>query len=545
MNMKRTFTILLALLAVISAGAQSKSFKLGKWTEIQSAILKELNRNYVDSLPVDRIERAGVDAMLADLDPYTVYIPEEENEDLRMMINKSYGGIGAVIYKPDLQGNVIINEPYKDSPASKAGLRCGDEILTIDGESVKGFTSAECSEKMRGTPGTKVLFKVKKVYTGELKDVRITRQTIHLPDIEYSGFVRPGVGYILQSGFTDGVGEQMRDAVRQLRAKGQLDTLVLDLRGNGGGLMGEAVDIVSIFVPKGSMVLSAKGRDEGSSYTSRTTKAPLDTELPLVVMVDSGSASASEIVSGALQDLDRAVIAGTRTFGKGLVQSIRPMPYGGQLKLTTAKYYTPSGRCVQAIDYSRRNEDGSVGHIPDSLTHEFKTAMGRTVRDGGGITPDIKVEPHDYSRLTYSLVMNGVVEQYALEYVRKHRSIPDTDDFSFGDDDYEDFIEFAKGKTFDYRSSARTYFDYVRKELKRDGLEEAMSEELEALGKALNMEKEEFLRLKKDEIIPFIEEEIVVRYYFQPDGVKIRLRYDDQLREALAKAADFKFKADE
>lgn len=535
----------MTLLLASGAGAQSKSFRLGKWTEIQSAILKELNRNYVDSLPVDRIERAGVDAMLADLDPYTVYVPEEENEDLRMMINKSYGGIGAVIYKPDLQGNVIINEPYKDSPAAKAGLRCGDEILTIDGVSVKGLNSAECSEKMRGTPGTKVLFKVKKVYTGELRDVRITRQTIHLPDIEYAGFVRPGVAYILQTGFTEGVGEQLRQTIVNLRRSERLDTLVLDLRGNGGGLMGEAVDIVSIFVPKGSVVVTAKGRDESSAYVSRTTKAPLDTELPLIVLVDSASASASEIVSGALQDLDRAIVIGTRTFGKGLVQSIRPLPYGGQLKLTTAKYYTPSGRCVQAIDYSRRNEDGSVGHIPDSLTHEFKTAMGRTVRDGGGITPDIEVKPRDYSRLTYSLVMNGVVEQYALEYVRRHSSIPAADDFRFGDADYEDFIEFAKGKTFDYRSSARTYFDYVRKELRRDGLEEAMKAELDALGKALDMEKEEFLRLKKDEIVPFIEEEIVVRYYYQPDGVKVRVRYDKQLHEALAKAPGFKFTVDE
>ena len=536
----------LALCALcLAAPAQSRSFKLGKWTEIQSSILKELNRSYVDSLPLDRIERAGVDAMLSALDPYTVYIPEEENEDLKMMINKSYGGIGAVIYKPELQGNVIINEPYKDSPAWRNGLRCGDEIITIDGASVAGLNSSECSEKMRGTPGTKVVFKVKKVHTGEIKTVSITRQTIHLPDIEYYGYVAPHTGYIYQTGFTEGVGDQIRAAIKDLRTQGQLDTLVLDLRGNGGGLMAEAVDIVSIFVPKGSLVVSAKGRTDGSSYASHTTKAPLDTNIPLVVLVDSGSASASEIVSGALQDLDRAVIAGTRTFGKGLVQSIRPLPYGGQLKLTTAKYYTPSGRCVQAIDYSHRNEDGSVGHIPDSLTHEFKTAMGRTVRDGGGITPDVEVKPKDYSRLTYSLVVNGVVEQYVLDYVRAHTSIPPADEFHLSDADYEDFIEFAKGKKFDYRSSARTYFDMVRKELERDGLEKEMSAELEALQKALDMEKEDFLRLKKDEIVPFIEEEIVVRYYLQPDGVKLRVRYDTQLREALRKAKGFKFEVAE
>lgn len=533
--------IAIALLATTLAGAQTKGFRLGKWTEIQSTILKELNRSYVDSLPVDRMQRAAVDAMLSELDPYTVYIPEEENEDLRMMINKSYGGIGAVIYKPDVQGNVIINEPYKDSPAARAGLQCGDEILTIDGETVAGLTSQQSSEKMRGVPGTKVKFRVRKVWTGDMKDITITRQTIHLPDIEYSGMITPRTGYINVSGFTEGVGEQVRGTVKSLLRGGQLDTLVIDLRGNGGGILGEAVEIVSAFVPKGSLVVTAKGREAGSSYAYRTTKDPVDTKLPLIVLVDSASASASEIVSGALQDMDRAVIIGTRTFGKGLVQSIRPMPYNGQLKVTTAKYYTPSGRCVQAIDYSHRNEDGSVGHIPDSLTHEFKTAGGRTVRDGGGITPDIVINPHQYSRLTYSLVMNGVVEQYALEYVRRHRSIPPTDEFRLSDEEYEDFIAFAQGKTFDYRSSAKTYFDYVRKELERDGLTEAMAPQLEALGKALDMEKDEFLRLKKDEIVPFIEEEIVVRYYYQPDGVKLRLRYDSQLAKALRQAAEFKF----
>ena len=539
--MKKTIYTVLLLALTFSAGAQTKSFKLGKWTEIHNSILKELNRSYVDSLPVDRIERAAVDAMLEELDPYTVYIPEEENEDLRMLVNKSYGGIGAVIYKPDLQGNVIINEPYKDSPAHLAGLTAGDEILTIDGETVEGLSSLQCSEKMRGVPGTKVKFKVRKVHTGALKDITITRQTIHLPDIEYYGMITPRTGYILQTGFTEGVAETMRSAIKDLKKTGQLDTLVLDLRGNGGGLMNEAVGIVSIFVPAGSLVVTAKGREEGSSYAYRTTKAPLDTRIPLIVLVDSGSASASEIVSGALQDMDRAVIIGTRTFGKGLVQSIRPLPYDGQLKITTAKYYTPSGRCVQAIDYSRRNEDGSVGHIPDSLTHEFKTAAGRTVRDGGGITPDIEVKPHEYSRLTYSLVMSGVAEQYALEYVRAHESIVPTDDFRLTDSDYEDFIAFARGKTFDYRSSARTYFDYMLREVDRDGLTDALKPQIDALRSALDMEKEDFLRVKKDEIVPFLEEEIVVRYYFQPAGVQLRVRYDEQLHEALRRAASFSF----
>ena len=528
----KKFLILILLGTSLCAGAQSPRFKLGKWTEIQTAILQELNRSYVDSLPIDRIERRGIDAMLADLDPYTVYIPEEENENLQMMIHKTYGGIGAVIYKPDLQGNVIITEPYAGSPASKFGLVCGDEILSIDGESVVGLNSQQCSERMRGEPGTQVVFHVKKLRSGEIVDITVTRERIKIDDIEYAGMLEGGVGYVSQTGFTDGVGDDFRKRVSELKKQG-MKLLVLDLRGNGGGLMNEAVEIVSALVPKGSVVVSAQGRENGASYTLRTTKEPVDTKIPVIVLVDSGSASASEIVAGALQDMDRATIMGERTFGKGLVQSIRSLPYGGELKVTTAKYYTPSGRCVQAIDYAQRREDGSVAHIPDSLTHAFQTAHGRTVRDGGGITPDVELNFHEYSRLTYSLVTYGIIEQYALEYVRGHESIPAVEDFHLADADYEAFIEFAKGKQFDYRSSAKTYFDRAKEELRRDGLDEAMKDELDALEKSLNMEKEDFLRLKKDEIVPFIEEEIAVRYYFQQAGVQIRIRYDDALRQAL------------
>lgn len=532
-NMKIKSLIAASLAVVVSTAAfgQSQSFKLGKWTEIQNSILKELNRSYVDSLPVDRIERAGINAMLGSLDPYTVYIPEEENEDLMMMINKSYGGIGALIYKPEKDGNVIINEPYKDSPAEKYGLRCGDEIMEIDGQSTHGLTSQECSDRMKGKPGTSVRFKIKRVRSNEIEDVVVTRERIHLPDIEYAGMLNDTTGYIYQSGFTENVSGELRNAFLKLKKQG-MKKLVLDLRGNGGGLMSEAVGIVSLFVPKGSLVVSSKGQAAGTETQYKTTSEPIDTRIPIIVMVDSGSASSSEIVTGALQDLDRATVMGSRTFGKGLVQSIRPLPYNGQLKVTTAKYYTPSGRCVQAIDYSHRNEDGSVGYIPDSLTHEFKTAHGRTVRDGGGITPDVTLKGHEYSRLTYSLVYSGIIEQYVLEYVRSHESADE--DFHLSDKDWADFVAFAKTKEFDYRSGARTYFDRMKKELESDGLSKNMSAELDALQKALEMDKETFLRLKKDEIVPFIEEEITVRYHFQEAGIKIRLRYDDQLREALA-----------
>ena len=521
----------MGLAASYAVSAQSQSFKLGQWAEIHNAVLKELNRSYVDSLPIDRIMRASVDAMLEELDPYTIYIPEEENEDLQMMLSKTYGGIGAIIHKKK-EDNVIINEPYAGSPAEKYGLQCGDEIIAIDGVPTKGLESKESSDRMKGKPGTTVTFTVKKVRTGDTLDIPIIRERIHFPDIEYAGMLDDTTGYILQTGFTENVSGDLRTKFQELKKQG-MKRLVLDLRGNGGGLMNEAINIVSLFVPKGSLVVSSKGNTEDSLREYKTTTEPIDTEIPIIVMIDSGSASSSEIVSGALQDMDRAVIMGKRSYGKGLVQSIRPLPYNGQMKVTTAKYYTPSGRCVQAIDYANRNEDGSVGHIPDSLTREFKTASGRIVRDGGGITPDVDIDTPDYSRLVYALVLGGVIDQYVIDYCRRHDSIPAVDDFHFSDTDFKDFISFAKTQEFDYRSSAKTLYDQMKRELEKDGLAEAMSEELKALEKALEMDKERFIRLKQDEIVPFIEEELATRYWFQEAGVKVRLRYDEQLKKAL------------
>ena len=533
-GMKRIYIAIAATAAMFSAvtvSGQSKSFKLGQWTEIHSSIVKELNRSYVDSLPVDRIMRAGINAMLENLDPYTIYIPEEENEDLQMMLSKTYGGIGAVILK-DKEANVVINEPYANSPAVKSGLRCGDEIILIDGQPTKGLTAQESSDRMKGKPGTTVNFKVLKGLSGDTTDVAIVRERIHIPDVEYVGMLDDTTGYISQSGFTDKVSDAVKEGYFKLKGQG-MKRLVLDLRGNGGGLMNEAINIVSLFVPKGSLVVTAKGSTPESYREYRTTSEPVDTLIPLVIMVDSGSASSSEIVAGAIQDLDRGTIMGKRTFGKGLVQTVRPIAYNGQLKVTTAKYYTPSGRCVQAIDYSHRNEDGSVGHIPDSLTHEFKTAKGRTVRDGGGITPDIEIESPNYSRLVFSLVLNGIIDRYVIRYAKTHDSIPPVNEFHFSDADFEDFTAFAKEQDFDYRSSAETLFDQMKEELEEDGLSESMSDEIEALGKAIKIDKEQFIRLKKDEIIPFLEEEIAVRYYYQEAGIQIRLRYDEQLKKAL------------
>ena len=493
------YAIVLLVVCGIEAEAQSKNFKLGQWTEIHSSIIKELNRSYVDTLPVDKVFRAGIDAMLEQLDPYTVYIPEEENEDLQMMLSKTYGGIGAIIHKKK-EDNVIINEPYFGSPAHKNGLQCGDEIIEIDGLPTKGLETKESSDRMKGKPGTQVIFKVKKVRTGDTLDIPIIRERIHLPDIEYADMINDTTGYILQGSFTEGVSQQIKEKFLDLKAKG-MKRLVLDLRGNGGGLMSEAVNIISLFVPKGTLAVSSKGMTDESKREYKTQHEPIDTETPIIVMIDGGSASASEIVSGGLQDLGRAKIMGKTSFGKGLVQSIRPLPYNGQMKVTTAKYYTPSGRCVQGI----------------------------------GVTPDVEIDIPQYSRLVYSLVLSGVVDQYVLKFVREHDSIPAPEEYHFSDEDFEDFISFAKTQEFDYRSSAKTSFDKMKKELEEDGLAEVMSAELNALEKALEMDKETFIRLKKSEIIPFLEEELAVRYWFQEAGVKIRLRYDKQLMEALKK----------
>ena len=532
--MKRIYiiaAIAVTFFAATSAAGQSKSFKLGKWTEIHNGIVKELNRSYVDSLPIDRIMRAGIDAMLEELDPYTIYIPQEENDDLQMMLSNTYGGIGAIIHKVK-GGNVIINEPYADSPAVKAGLVCGDEIIAIDGTLTKDLEIKESTDKMKGKPGTTVVFKVKKSRTGDTLDIPVLRERIQLPSVQYAAMIDDTTGYLLLSGFTENVGAEVRSRFIDLKKAG-MKRFVLDLRGNGGGLMGEAVNILSIFLPKNTLAVTSKGNTDASTHEYRTALDPIDTQMPVIALIDSGSASASEIVAGALQDHDRGTIIGTRSYGKGLVQSIRPLPYNGQMKVTTAKYYTPSGRCVQAIDYSHRNEDGSVGHIPDSLTKEFKTASGRIVRDGGGINPDIEIKPKDYSRLVYALVLGGVIDQYAIDYSRRHDSLPAVEEYHFTDSDWEDFIKFAKTQEFDYRSSAKTLYDQMKKELTKDGLAESMEAELKALEKALDMEKEQFLRLKKDEIIPFIEEELAIRYWFQEAGVKIRLRYDEQLKKAL------------
>ena len=523
----------LLLTSTVPAAAQSSSFNLGRGLDIEYSILKSLARSYVDTIDYTKMITKGVEAMLETLDPYTVYIPEEAADNFTMMTTGNYGGCGALIRKRT-DGPVVIFEPYANSPAVKCGLEPGDEIWEIDGVTVVGETSEKATDRMKGQPGTDVRFKVFKGRSRDTVEVVLRRERIHISSIEYATVLRDTIGYVAISSFTDKMTDELRKTVLDLKEKGAR-RLVIDLRDNGGGVMTEAVRMAGLFLPKGTMVVSSKGRDPKLNQEYRTTEEPIDMLIPVLVMVNSSSASASEIFAGAMQDLDRGTIAGKRTYGKGLIQSVVPTPYNGNLKITTGKYYTPSGRCVQAIDYSHRNEDGSVGFVPDSLRKPFQTKNGRTVYDGGGITPDIEVASTYYSRPTVALTYAGIPGDFSLEYYKTHRQIAPAAEFHLSDADYENFIEFASTKNFDSRSGAEAVLDNLTQAAEQDGLYEQFKDEIEALKSKIKMDKRAMLTLKKQEILPILEADIVVKYYYPGAGTAVQLRVDPQLDGAIDK----------
>ena len=518
--------IILAIIIITPAHSQSEWFRTGKSLEVQMAVLRELSALYVDSISMENLIRTGLDAMLESLDPYTILIPEEDEDNLELMTTGSYGGVGAVIRK--VPGGILINEVTENSPAARAGLAAGDTIVMVSGLATTQMSTDSCSTLMKGAPGTTVTLRVKKIRGNELKDFDLVRDKIHFPDVAYSGMINDTLGYIRISGFTVGGAKDVKEAFLNLKNNTTLKRVLIDLRGNGGGLLDEAVKIVSLFVPKGTKVVTAKGRSRQSDMEYFTKEEPVDTLVPLVVLVNSASASSSEIVAGALQDLDRATIAGTRTFGKGLVQSIRNVGYNNTIKLTTAKYYTPSGRCVQAIDYSRRNEDGSVGSIPDSLRKSFKTLRGRTVYDGGGITPDVFIPARPYSRPAVSLVYEEVILEYSMLYYRDHDSIPDPSIFSLSDKEYDDFVKFAVNKEFDSRTASEVEYDKFLETARKESFYEDYKQEIESLGSKIKPGKEAVLRREAGEIKSLLEEEIASRYYYQTGRIRSILRNDTQ-----------------
>lgn len=533
--MKKILTFAAAIVALsLIAGAATRNNKaeISRNLDIFNSLYKELQTFYVDTIDASKSITTAIDAMLDDIDPYTEYIPQDKQDAFKRMTTGEYAGIGSMIMQRD--GNVYISEPLVGSPAFQAGLRSGDRILTIDGDSVKGWTTEKASTRLKGSAGTVVKVSVCRPYvTDSIISVDITRRKIQEPSVPFYGVVRDDIGYIVLTSFTDKSAAEVKDALLKLKADPRVKSIVLDLRGNGGGLLEAAVKIVSYFVPKGTEVLRQRGRELTNEKVYKTTSAPIDTKIPLAILVDGGTASSSEIVSGALQDLDRAVVIGQRSFGKGLVQTSRPLPYEGMLKVTIAKYFLPSGRLVQAIDYSHRNPDGSVSRIPDSLTNVFTTANGREVRDGGGITPDIKVKYGTPNRMTYNVVESFKIMDYATRFAATHDSIAPAAKFVITDDIFEDFRSFVNPSTINYDRVLDKMIDNLREGAKHEGyMTDSVSAQIDVLATMLKHDPDHDFNTARPDIERLLSNEIVSRYYLRPGQIENALRFDECLDSA-------------
>lgn len=509
-----------------------RNFNISKHLDIFHSVFRELDLCYVDTLDVAKVVDAGILAMVSSLDPYTVYYPEEEDEDLKMMITGKYAGVGAIIRYHKRHNRVVIVEPYEGMPALDAGLRAGDVLLSIDGEDLEGLPVDKVSDMLRGEPQTQLTVRFKREGVADsLMEVKLTRANIALPAVPYYTLLSDSTGYIILNSFTENCARDVRLALVELRNQGARG-LILDLRGNGGGSLSEAVDIAGLFVPKGTEVVSTKGKIAQAAQTFKTQREPLDLQIPLVVLVDGQSASASEIVAGAMQDLDRGIILGRRTYGKGLVQAVRNLPYNASLKVTTSKYYTPSGRCVQAIDYARRGEDGSVERIPDSLTTVYYTRAGRPVRDGGGITPDIEVQAERLPNLLYYLANEDVLFDFATQYYRTHPTIATAHDFAIDDSLYAAFKECVKASGFTYDRGSEKALEALKEIAKFEGYMDAASAEFAALEKKLNHDLDRDFDYFEKDIKLLLADEIVTRYYYQRGSIIQAVKSDSTLHRA-------------
>lgn len=533
------FIVMLGM-GMTSFKEDDRNFQISKNLDIFNSIFKELDMFYVDTVNAEKLIQTGVEGMLSLTDPYTEYYPEEEVSSLKEMTTGKYGGIGAAIRYYEAKDRIAVVEPTEGMPAAEAGVKAGDIILSVGGkEMVRGDMkpqefSSKVSEALRGEPGTSFVLKVLRPLKNDstVMEFKITRKNIRTNPVPYYGMVKDSIGYLALSSFTENSAKDFKKAFIELKQKGA-KSLIIDLRDNGGGSLSEAVDIVNLYVPKGQEIVMTKGKVRQAQGSYKTQNEPVDTQIPLAVLVNGATASASEIVSGSLQDLDRAVVIGSRTFGKGLVQTIRPLPYNGTLKVTTSKYYIPSGRCIQAIDYAKKNADGSVARTPDSLTTVFHTAAGREVRDGGGIRPDIEVKGDKIPNIVFYLMNDDLIFDYATQYCWNHPTLASVDDFKLTDADYEAFKKLVKSRNFTYDRQSEKMLKSLKEIAEFEGYMTEAAEEFKALEKKLNHNLDRDLDYFAKPIKEYISQEIVTRYFYQRGAAMERLKDDTDLEEAI------------